>query len=164
MEISQNRFSKFDTPENLAAREKAIAIWNSAPAEEIPFNKVIEMIYFAQESAKGSKAEAQLKAERRILEEVKQSHDPASLRVVRALFASRTFPLSDIQRWLQSEADLLEMTANSLVEGYSEYLVGAVPSSFRSPASLIETMRRRDIDHNQDFGDFASFYSDAGKE
>jgi hypothetical protein len=42
------------------------------------------------------------------------------------------------------------MTANSLVEGYSEYLVGAVPSSFRSPASLIETMRRRDIDHNQD--------------
>ena len=163
MEAGQSLFSRFNTAENLAARAKALAIWNSAPVEEIPFNKVIEMIYHAQESAIGSKAEALLRAERNILEELKQTYAPSSLKELRAFFVSRIFPLSDVQRWLESGADLLEMTQDSLVEGYPEFLVGATPGDYRSPVSLMETARRRYVDHNPNFGAFTSFYSDEGK-
>ena len=156
--------SKFDNAENLSARDKALAIWNSAPVDRLPFRKIIEMIYHAQDSAVGSRAEDQFQAERRILEEVKKSHNPANLKDFRELFVSRAFSVHDVKRWMASAADILEMTAGSLVEGYPEFLVASTPSIIRSPATLIETHRRRDIDENPDFGAFTSFYSDAGKK
>ncbi|MEY4669964.1 MAG: hypothetical protein RL518_2663 [Pseudomonadota bacterium] len=156
--------SKFDTAENLLARDKALAIWNSAPVDRLPFSQIIEMIYHAQDSAVGSRAEGQFRAERRILEEVKSSHNPATLKDFRELFVSRAFSVSDIQRWMASTADILAMTADSLVQGYPEFLVASAPSSFRPPATLIEAHRRRYIDKNPEFGAFTSFYSDAGKK
>jgi hypothetical protein len=156
--------SNFDNAENLHARDKALAIWNSAPVDELPFSKIIEMIYHAQDSAVGSRAEEQLKTERRILEEVKSSHNPATLKDFRELFVSGAFSVSDVQRWMASTADILAMTADSLVQGYSEFLVASTPSIFRSPATLIETLRRRNVDKNPEFGAFTSFYSDAGKK
>jgi hypothetical protein len=160
---SRGPSTKFDTPENLAARGKALAIWNSAPVEQIPFNKVIEMVYYAEESAKGSSAEHQLRAERKIMESVRSSHAPDTLREFRALFRSRAFDGSIVLEWLNSRANLLEMTDQALVEGYPELLVSATPSGLRCVASMLETLRRQSIDKNPDAGSFASLYSDRGK-
>jgi hypothetical protein len=155
--------SKHDNAVNLRARDKALAIWTSAPVDEIPFSKVIEMIYHSQDSTVGSPAESQYKAERRILEEVKESHNPATLRDFRALFVSRAFSVTTVQRWIASTPDILAMTADTLLQGYPE-LPLSPPSIVRSPATLMETNRRRNVDQNPEFGAFVSFYSDAGKK
>lgn len=163
MDNSPSPVSKFDTAQNLVARDKALAIWNSAPVEEIPFPLVIEMIFHAQDSSSGSRAEKQLEAERLILEEANQSYQPVSLLEFRELFRTRKFDEQVVCRWMNSEANLIEMTADAVVEGYPEFLIAATPSNFRDPASLIETNRRRYLDRNPEFGSFESFYSDAGK-
>jgi hypothetical protein len=121
------------------------------------------MIYHAEESSTGSKAEKEYRADRLVLEEFRDQHGLETLRDIREAFRSRKFDPADVRRWLESEADVLEISADSLVEGYPEFLVGAAPSTFRSAASLIETARRRYVDRDPAFGEFASFYSDSGK-
>lgn len=121
------------------------------------------MIYHAEESSKGSKAEAEYRADRRLLEQIRDQHDFATLRVIREAFRSRRFDPADVSRWLASQANVLEISADSLIKGYPEFVVGAVPSKFRSAASLIETTRRRYVDEDPTFGEFVSFYSDSGK-
>ena len=133
-----------------------------ADVEEIPFQRVIEMISQAEESARGSTAATQYHKELDLLEEVRNSHQPTSLKEFRALFSARAFDLQTVERWWSSGADLLAMTAYSVLQGYTEFIEDSGRFS-RFPAGMLETVRRRDIDRNPDFGSFTSFYSDEGK-